>query len=242
MSGKAMGWVWDQDISRDEKFILLAYADHADHEGYNVYPAVATVAKKTGYSERSVQRATRKLEDGGYLIPDGKSEYQTNKWRIPIYGGDNMTPPTDGGSILRGANLSGGDKNDTEGVTKTTQRGDTAMAPEPLIKPLIKQKEEDNITTEPFGLLMDAFINESNIPAFGINPRDVEAGQRMVQAGVTEADVIRAVQVLQDKGYNMVGLASVEKTTYNEAGKRKNKGDKDRSSDAARSKYAEGWE
>ena len=88
---------------------------------------------------------------------------------------------------------------------------------------------------------MDAFINESNIPAFGITPRDVEAGQRMVQAGVTEADVIAAVKVLQDKGYNMVGLASVEKTTYNEAGKRKNKGDKDRSSDKARSKYAEGW-
>ena len=54
MSVKVMGWVWDQDLPRDEKFILLAYADHANHEGYNVYPAVATVAKKTGYSELSL--------------------------------------------------------------------------------------------------------------------------------------------------------------------------------------------
>ena len=144
-----------------------------------------------------------------------------------------------------------GKHSDISGKTSDIQGkpSDIAVSPEPLIKPLINKplkepsliKEEDNNNNQPFGLLMDAFISESNIPSFGINPRDVEAGQRMVQAGVTEADVIKAVQVLQENGYNMVGLASVEKTSYNEVGKRKNKGDKDRSSDKARSKYAEGW-
>jgi len=60
MSVKAMAWVWDQDIPRDEKFLLLAYADHADHEGNNIFPAIDTIVKKTGYSRRSVQRITQK--------------------------------------------------------------------------------------------------------------------------------------------------------------------------------------
>ena len=44
MSVKAMSWVWDQDIPREQKFVLLAYADHADHDGGNIYPAVDTIA------------------------------------------------------------------------------------------------------------------------------------------------------------------------------------------------------
>ena len=145
MSVKAMAWVWDQDIPRDEKYLLLAYADHADHDGHNIFPAVATVSKKTGYSERSVQRITRKLVESGWLIESGVSNRQTNKFSIPIYGGDNLTPPTDGGISVEGANLSGGDKIDTkgcqnehEGVPKSTGGGDIAVSPEPsltVIKP-----------------------------------------------------------------------------------------------------------
>ena len=151
-------------------------------------------------------------------------------------GGTENLVPTDGGTQLQVPTNGGGT---SQGTKKTLSKPSTPTSNSHITSHILE--EEDTINTEPFGLLMDAFINESNIPAFGITPRDVEAGQRMVQAGVTEADVIAAVKVLQDKGYNMVGLASVERTTYNEAGKRKNKGDKDRSSDKARSKYAEGW-
>jgi hypothetical protein len=151
MSVKAMSWVWDQNIERDEKFVLLAYADHADHEGNNIYPAVATIAKKTGYSERSVQRITRQLVAHEWLIDNGVSQYQTHNFSIPIYRGDKMTPPTDGGTdeaVLGGDNLAGvtelhrgGDTHVTGGVTKTTQRGDIAMSPKPSLtinKPSIK--------------------------------------------------------------------------------------------------------
>ena len=151
MSVKAMAWVWDQPINRDEKFVLLAYADHADHNGYNIFPAVASVAKKTGYSERSIQRITHKLIESGWLIEDGTSNYQTNKYHIPIYGGDNLSPPTCGGikqEENKGDKLAGGDKNDmklvadvTGGVTKTTEGGDIAMSPEPSLtinKPSVK--------------------------------------------------------------------------------------------------------
>jgi hypothetical protein len=155
MSVKAMSWVWDQPIERDEKFVLLAYADHADHDGNNIYPAVATIARKTGYSERSVQRITRQLVAHEWLIDNGVSQYQTHNFSIPIYGGDNLSPPTDGGmenGNNGGDNLAGvtefhrgGDTHVTGGVTNATQGGDIAMSPEPsltVIKPSINRGEK----------------------------------------------------------------------------------------------------
>jgi len=103
------------------------------------------------------------------------------------------------------------------------------------------ETEEDKETRkkQPFSTLTDAFINASKIPAFGNAQRDVEAGNRMVEAGVDPADVIEAVRILSDKGYNMVGLASVEKAAYNAMSQRKNKGRKDKTSDRARERYKE---
>ena len=165
MSVKAMAWVWDQPINRDEKFVLLAYADHADHNGYNIFPAVASVAKKTGYSERSIQRITHKLIESGWLIEDGTSNYQTNKYHIPIYGGDKLSPPTDGG-IKQGENegdkLSGGDTHVTGGVTKSTGGGDIAMSPEPsltVIKPSVVVENIYTIYSQEVGSLTP-FIKE----------------------------------------------------------------------------------
>jgi len=241
MSVKAMAWVWDQEIPRDEKFVLLAYADHADHEGHNVFPAVDTVARKTGYTKRSIQLITKKLIDSGWLIPDGKSEYQTNKYSIPIYGGEIFSPPTNGDGD-EGVKIShGGGEDSSWGGVKKTAENVSQISPEPSLLTInFNQKEEDiNHEPQPFSLLMKAFIDESQFPAFGINPRDVEAGNRMVEAGVDPADVIEAVRILSDKGYNMVGLASVEKAAYNAMSQRKNKGRKDKTSDRARERYKE---
>jgi hypothetical protein len=92
MSVKIMGMVWDLDVEPNKKLILLAYADHADHEGRSIYPAVATIAKKTGYSERSVQQISRQLEELKVLLPDGQGPHGTNKWRIPVKGGAIFAP------------------------------------------------------------------------------------------------------------------------------------------------------
>jgi hypothetical protein len=61
VSGKVTGLVWDLDLPQNEKYVLLAYADKADHEGHNCYPGVGLVAWMTGYSEDSVRRLTRDL-------------------------------------------------------------------------------------------------------------------------------------------------------------------------------------
>ena len=122
MSVKVMALVWDLKIESNKKFVLLAYADHADHNGFSIFPAVSTIAKKTGYSERSVQRITRDLEEKGLLVDDGTGKKGTNRWRIPYIGGDKIAPlPV------------GGDTEGTKGVTNATERGDTAMTPEPSL-------------------------------------------------------------------------------------------------------------
>ena len=135
MSVKIMGLVWDLDLPQNEKFVLLAYADHADHDGRNIFPAVQTIAKKTGYSERSIQGITRTLEEKGFLIADGKGPKGTNKWKF--YGGANSAG---GQPEAKGVQLEAG------GVQSATQRGAIAIAPEPSLtiikEPSIKPSDD----------------------------------------------------------------------------------------------------
>lgn len=97
MSVKIMGLVWDLDLESNKKFVLLAYADHASHDGTSIYPSIELIAKKTGYHERSVQRITKELSEAGYLIQNGQGPRGTNKWKIPLnMGGDKIAPLTSG--------------------------------------------------------------------------------------------------------------------------------------------------
>lgn len=117
MSAKTTGLVWELDntvINREEKYVLLAYADHADHNGCSIYPSINLICMKTGYKERSVQNITRALVRKGFLIPDGKGPHGTNKWR---YGG--------GANFAGVQNLTGG------GAKRKGKRGAKANAPEP---------------------------------------------------------------------------------------------------------------
>jgi hypothetical protein len=129
MSVKIMGQVWDLDnelIKREEKYVLLAYTDHADHEGGNIYPSIELICEKTGYKERAVQLITRSLEEKGFLVADGKGRNGTNKWR---YG--------------RGANFAGVQNND-EGGAKRKVEGVQQDAPKPnVIKPSVVLSEKE---------------------------------------------------------------------------------------------------
>lgn len=70
MSIRVMSKVWDdEELSPTEKFILLSLADHADDDGY-CYPSVARLVKRTGYSERTVQTAVKRLREVGKLRID----------------------------------------------------------------------------------------------------------------------------------------------------------------------------
>jgi Helix-turn-helix domain len=62
MSVKVMGQVWELDLPHQEVLVLLAMADHADHEGRHVRPSLALLAWKTHYSKRQVIRIIQALE------------------------------------------------------------------------------------------------------------------------------------------------------------------------------------
>ena len=92
MSVKIMGQVWDLDLPHNEQSILLAMADHADHEGNNVYPSNGLVAWKTGLSKDTVRRSKKKLESLKILVLVRATPGQTKLYRIDISAGPVKTP------------------------------------------------------------------------------------------------------------------------------------------------------
>ena len=127
MSVKVMGAVFDiEGLSPTLKFVLLAYADHASHDGTGIWPAVQSIANKTGYSKRTIQNATKELQELGYMKKIGHHDSGTNLWKItiPYMGGAGDSPP---------------------GVTEihSPHAGDS---PKPLVNHHIEpSEEEDNI-------------------------------------------------------------------------------------------------
>lgn len=144
MSAKATGLVWDLECPKQygeiyfkssHKYVLVAYADHADHNGKNIWPAVPTIAKKTGMDDRTVQRLTADLVSIGLLIEDGKGPKGTNKWYLPFNdGGDKLTP----------RQIDGGDKN--ENSLGDIPSGDIPSGDK--LTPEVKEPELKNINTD----------------------------------------------------------------------------------------------
>lgn len=99
MSARISGRVWDLDLPHAEQFVLLAMADHADHEGRNVRPSVGLVAWKTNYSPRQVHRIIQRLREKGILVPDGAGRNGTLNYRIDLSAAPLKTPYTSRDSI-----------------------------------------------------------------------------------------------------------------------------------------------
>lgn len=150
MSAKIMGLVWDLELSPGERIVLLAMADHADHEGNNVRPSIPLIAWKTDYGERQIKRIIKNLRDAGILIlTQGATPRSPNHYRINLaagkpkkpfrdQGGQVDTPSQNRGDILTPLNAS----NVTPGVTQLRHpRGDIAMSPKPSIEPSYNHHE-----------------------------------------------------------------------------------------------------
>ena len=69
MSAKAVAQVWEMDLPHNWQSVLLALADHADHEGRNAHPGLPLLAWKSGYSTRQVRRILADLEEAGVIEP-----------------------------------------------------------------------------------------------------------------------------------------------------------------------------
>jgi hypothetical protein len=85
LSAKATGLIWEADLPRPEKYVLLALADHAKEDGSDVYPSLARVQWKTGYSETQVRDIIRSLIEQRILVlvkKGGNGSTDTNRYRI----------------------------------------------------------------------------------------------------------------------------------------------------------------
>jgi hypothetical protein len=91
MSALLMGMVWRLELSRSQRVVALALADHADDDGGHIYPGIEYLAWKTDYDARQVRRILRSLEDIKLIVPvaftsGGRghaTEYQMNVYAVP---------------------------------------------------------------------------------------------------------------------------------------------------------------
>jgi hypothetical protein len=83
MSVRVMGYVWDFSEAHGlTRLVMLALADHADHEG-ECWPSVETIARKCRVGRRTVQRALDEAERAGELVRvSGGGRGQPNRYRV----------------------------------------------------------------------------------------------------------------------------------------------------------------
>jgi DNA-binding transcriptional ArsR family regulator len=135
MSVTLMGKVWRTDLPTPEKMVLLVIADHANDDGTNAWPGIATIARKTSISERSVQRHLKTLEDANLItiIKQGGGNKHTRNDRRPNRYDVNLkalkaitwVDPEDDHGVTNGAPADlHGVTDQRHGVTSESARGD----------------------------------------------------------------------------------------------------------------------
>lgn len=141
MSWKISGLVWELELTHSQQSILMAMADHAEHDGSKVFPSVARISWKTGYSDRHVRRVMKDLRNMEILVlVEEATRRRPREYRIDISAGkkkpkfrgdmvsdlaiDEEVPPTDRADIdaIRGDKR---DISDPSGVTSCQVRDDT---------------------------------------------------------------------------------------------------------------------
>ena len=86
MSAKIMGEVWELALPREQKYVLLCLADHADHEGNHVFPSLGLIEWKTEYSQRQIRRILECLESAGVLVAVRRANGLVTEYRIALAG------------------------------------------------------------------------------------------------------------------------------------------------------------
>jgi hypothetical protein len=98
-----MTWVWDQDIKSSDKLVLLALADHADHDGV-CWPGMRRIAEKCSVSKRTVINSLNRLIDKQLIMKkhrvNDSGSNQSNYYYLAIPPSENITPPSEGDALL----------------------------------------------------------------------------------------------------------------------------------------------
>ena len=153
MSARLLGAAFEAEMgSTIRKLVLLKLVDACDDDGSRIFPAVSTIARAAECSERQVQRELKNFCESGLLALVGNEtggRSNTREYRLDLEAlhevarvgfvalwdraagragveneaekGDTASPFDDGK----------GDRDDTERVTGTTQKGDKLSHPTP---------------------------------------------------------------------------------------------------------------
>lgn len=200
MSLRIMTDVWELDLSQRLKFVLLAFADHANDDGY-CYPSIGRIAWKCGYSKRQVIRIKTELVNLG-LLEDNISRPRPGKsnfYRVKPHMGKSLTPygfDARGCQNVTSDNMSQGGCHSyvTGGVTQLRHgRGDTAMSPKPSSNRQYNQEGFTDAEQKRIRLLnnsasqlgIDLFSGEESIDEF--DKRIANASLAALQAKQAEA-------------------------------------------------------
>jgi hypothetical protein len=131
------------------RLVLLALADHCDHEGY-AWPSVERLAQKCGLSRRTVQRALNDCEQAGELIRviGGRGRRSTTQYRIVLHGAvdnsllgrhsDALTDPLRASETTLRASESA-----RKGVTVVTQTIRNRQEPRPSLQDVVDNPDPD---------------------------------------------------------------------------------------------------
>ena len=134
MSYRLQPLIWNTDMKPSQRFVMLALVDYADDNGQNIYPSIETLSRKTGYSERNVQRILKSLEDEGLILIVGRSKYGTIRITLNLpaiqerKAVEDDTPTDDKMSQINDKMSQNDDK---------MSQNDDKMSPDPLLNPLI---------------------------------------------------------------------------------------------------------
>ena len=127
-----MSQVWDIDLPTSEKMVLLVIADHADDEGTNSWPSVATIARKASISPRQAQRLIKSLSESGLLSVEDQAgghremrdDRRPNRYTVTLIGA----------TLTTSRKVERGDKDRLRGDAHVAS-GVTPMSPKPSLEP-----------------------------------------------------------------------------------------------------------
>ena len=73
------------DVSAQQKLVLIALNQYGDDDGRNIYPAIETIARLASLSTRQTKRHVRTLRERGYLSPHGlKGRNNTIRYALSV--------------------------------------------------------------------------------------------------------------------------------------------------------------
>lgn len=166
MSGLLAGKVWHSGLPSLLKPLAACLADEGNDRGQGIYPSIAYLAWKLGSSERSVQRGMHELREIGVIREVDKKKF--GRTFLPVYFMDVSKLPYrkpwaesrrgDTGDVSSATGDTDGVTSNGDGVTPVTRRGDTAMAPNPLVDPLERPVSEEESTSAARSAELDGII------------------------------------------------------------------------------------